>query len=109
MAIIKNLKSKNKAKKVVRKTTAQAATVSVSPESPSFTEMLFRQRLARIDGHQANRYAKLTGEARSIARDGIIRHLRACDRLEVPGDHNALREIIDDALNGRRVYAEAVR
>lgn len=110
MATIKNTKPKNKAKKVMRKTTAaQAATAAVSTESLSFREMLFRQRLAAIDGHQARRYASLTGTALAIAREGIVRHLTACARLEVPADANALREIIDDAVHGRRVYAEAVR
>jgi hypothetical protein len=35
-----------------------------------------------------------------------LRHLRACDRMDVNPDTSAVREIIDDALNGRRVYAE---
>ena len=42
-----------------------------------------------------------------IATEGIIRHLAACDRMDVNPDISAVREIIDDALNGRRVYAEA--
>ena len=33
--------------------------------------------------------------------------LAACDRMDVNPDISAVREIIDDALNGRRVYAEA--
>ena len=47
----------------------------------------------------------LRGAAR--ARDeGIIRHLKACDRMDVNPETSAVREIIDDALNGRRVFAE---
>jgi hypothetical protein len=49
----------------------------------------------------------LTGTASEIATEGIIRHLAACDRMDVNPDISAVREIIDDALNGRRVYAEA--
>jgi hypothetical protein len=33
--------------------------------------------------------------------------LRACDRMDVNPDTSAVREIIDDALNGRRVFAES--
>ncbi len=41
-----------------------------------------------------------------IATEGIVRHLRACDRMDVNPETSAVREIIDDALNGRRVFAE---
>jgi hypothetical protein len=63
-------------------------------------------RLLRIDHIQARRYSKLTSTALHIATEGIIRHLRACDRMDVNPDTSAVREIIDDALNGRRVFAE---
>ncbi len=63
-------------------------------------------RLLRIDHIQARRYSKLTSAALQIASEGIIRHLRACDRMDVNPDTSAVREIIDDALNGRRVFAE---
>ena len=43
-----------------------------------------------------------------IATEGIIRHLAACDRMDVNPDISAIREIIDDALSGKRVYAEIV-
>ena len=65
------------------------------------------ERLQRIDHIQARRFSKLTGMASEIATEGIIRHLAACDRMDVNPDISAVREIIDDALNGRRVYAEA--
>jgi len=65
------------------------------------------ERLLRIDHIQARRYSKLTGVARDIANEGIVRHLRACDRMDVNPDTSAVREIIDDALNGRRVFAES--
>ena len=64
------------------------------------------ERLKAIDHIQARRFSKLNGPALDIATEGIIRHLRACDRMDVNPDVAAVREIIDDALNGRRVYAE---
>jgi len=64
------------------------------------------ERILRIDHIQARRFSKLAGVPREIATQGIVRHLRACDRMDVNPDTSAVREIIDDALNGRRVYAE---
>jgi len=64
------------------------------------------ERIQRIDHIQARRYSKLAGRALEIATEGILRHLRACDRMDVNPDTSAVREIIDDALNGRRVFAE---
>lgn len=64
------------------------------------------ERILRIDHIQARRYSKLGGVALDIATEGIMRHLRACDRMDVNPDTSAVREIIDDALNGRRVFAE---
>lgn len=64
------------------------------------------ERLKMIDHIQARRYSKLSGAALDIATEGILRHLRACDRMDVNPDVAAVREIIDDALNGRRVFAE---
>ncbi len=64
------------------------------------------ERILKIDHIQARRFSKLTGVALEIASEGIMRHLRACDRMDVNPDTSAVREIIDDALNGRRVYAE---
>ena len=64
------------------------------------------ERIMRIDHIQARRYSKLGGVALEIAREGIVRHLNACDRMDVNPDTSAVREIIDDAINGRRVYAE---
>jgi len=66
------------------------------------------ERLKAIDHIQARRYSKLTGPSLDIATEGILRHLRACERMDVNPDVAAVREIIDDALNGRRVYAEPV-
>ena len=37
----------------------------------------------------------------AIASEGVIRHLRSCERMEVRPDTSAIREIIDDALKGR--------
>ena len=64
------------------------------------------ERLKMIDHIQARRYSKLMGTTLDIATEGIVRHLRACDRMDVNPDVAAVREIIDDALNGRRVFAE---
>ena len=60
--------------------------------------------LESIDHVQARRYAQLSGEALEIASDGLRRHLRACDRMEVHPTSSAIREIIDDALTGRRIF-----
>ncbi|MEO8574555.1 MAG: hypothetical protein ABI481_11340 [Pyrinomonadaceae bacterium] len=68
--------------------------------------MTLQDRILQIDHIQARRYSKLTDDAMEIATQGIIRHLRACARMEVNPDASAVREIIDDALNGRRVFAE---
>ena len=68
--------------------------------------MTLQDRILQIDHIQARRYSKLTEDAMEIATQGIIRHLRACARMEVNPHASAVREIIDDALNGRRVFAE---
>jgi hypothetical protein len=68
--------------------------------------MTMHDRIMQIDHIQARRFGKLSGDALEIATEGIIRHLRACARMDVNPDASAVREIIDDALNGRRVFAE---
>ena len=68
--------------------------------------MTLHDRIMQIDHIQARRFGKLTGDTVEIATEGIIRHLRACARMDVNPDASAVREIIDDALNGRRVFAE---
>lgn len=68
--------------------------------------MTLHDRILQIDHIQARRFSKLSGETLEIATEGIIRHLRACARMDVNPDASAVREIIDDALNGRRVFAE---
>ncbi|HEX7174375.1 MAG TPA: hypothetical protein VF240_03725 [Pyrinomonadaceae bacterium] len=72
----------------------------------NFTTVTLEDRLQAIDHIQARRYSKLAGGPLDIATEGILRHLRACDRMDVNPDVAAVREIIDDALNGRRVFAE---
>lgn len=69
-------------------------------------QLTLQDRVMQIDFIQARRFAKLTGTARDIASEGIIRHLRACSRMDVQPDSSAIREIIDDAFQGRRVFAE---
>jgi hypothetical protein len=73
-----------------------------------YQELTLEDQLRALDSVQAARFARLTGSANEIATEGIIRHLAACGRHDVPPDYRAVREIIDDALNGRRVYAETV-
>jgi len=68
--------------------------------------MTLQDRILQIDHIQARRFSKLAGDTVGIATEGIIRHLRACARMEVNPDASAVREIIDDAINGRRVFAE---
>ena len=70
------------------------------------THLPLNERLLRIDHIHARRYSKLTGISLEIATEGIVRHLKACDRMDVNPETSAVREIIDDALNGRRVFAE---
>jgi hypothetical protein len=65
-----------------------------------------QERILQIDHIQARRFSKLGGMTLEIASEGIIRHFRACARMDVNPDASAIREIIDDALNGRRVFAE---
>jgi hypothetical protein len=69
-------------------------------------QITLQDRILQIDHIQARRFAKLSGAPMEIAIEGIIRHLRACARMDVNPDASAVREIIDDALNGRRVFAE---
>ena len=69
-------------------------------------QVSLQDRILQIDHIQARRFAKLSGATLDIATEGIIRHLRACARMDVNPDASAVREIIDDALNGRRVFAE---
>lgn len=68
--------------------------------------MNLEDRIGSIDPIQARRYGRLFPAARAIAQAGIIRHFDACDRHGVEPDRSAIREIIDDALEGRAVYAE---
>lgn len=69
-------------------------------------QMTLQDRILQIDHIQARRFSKLSGEPLQIASEGIVRHLKACARMDVNPDASAVREIIDDALNGRRVFAE---
>ena len=69
-------------------------------------QITLQERILQIDHIQARRFAKLSSVPMEIATEGIIRHLRACARMDVNPDASAVREIIDDALNGRRVFAD---
>lgn len=71
--------------------------------------MTLTDRIAEVCPIQSRRYTRLAELARIIARDGIIRHFDACDRFGVEPDKSAIREIIDDAREGRAVYAEIAK
>ena len=64
------------------------------------------ERILRIDHIQAQTLFETERRGSGDCTEGIVRHLRACDRMDVNPDTSAVREIIDDALNGRRVFAE---
>ena len=77
-------------------------------DDPMSETLTLDERIKRLSPKEAKRYSKLTGTPNNIATEGIIRHLAACDRTEIPADYRAVKEIIDDALNGKRTYAMAV-
>ena len=62
------------------------------------------ERILRIDRIQARRFGQLTGLALEIAVGGIIRHLKACERMGVEPEMTALREIMDDGIGGRSTW-----
>lgn len=68
--------------------------------------MTLAETLYAIDPLLARRYARLTGPARSIAMEGIARHLDACNHIGTEYDRMAIREILEDAQSGLAVYAE---
>ena len=45
--------------------------------------MTLQERVLQIDHIQARRLSKLADETLEIASEGIIRHLRACARMDV--------------------------
>jgi hypothetical protein len=75
-------------------------------DAGGLTARFLQSKIGALDRVQGRRYGRLEGPALAIANEGLIRHLRACERMEVRPDVNAIREIIDDALNGRSVYSE---
>lgn len=68
--------------------------------------MSLQDRILQIDFIQAKRFAQLKGQSLEIATEGILRHLRACYRMDVNPDVSCVREIIDDALKNKRVFAD---
>lgn len=84
---------------------ATVGEVNTSPtQKPK--QMTLLDRILMIDHVQARRFNKLKGKPLEIATAGIIRHLRACSKMDVSPDYSALREIIDDAQNERSVFSE---
>lgn len=57
-----------------------------------------------VDPTQARRIRKLTGDSLDITIEGIQRHYHFCNKSGVNPDASAIREIIDDALLGKRVF-----
>ena len=68
--------------------------------------LTLRDRIYQIDPIQLRKFDKLKGVAQQIAAEGIIRHLKACDRMDVRPEPLSLREIMEDATVGRRIFAE---
>ncbi len=60
--------------------------------------------LFEIDAIQARRFRKLADEVREIAFDPILNHLLACQKMDVLPQKDAVREVIDDAQNGRSFH-----
>ena len=71
--------------------------------------MTLQDRVLQIDHIQARRFSKLTGDALDIAAEGIIRHLRACARMDVNPDASAVREIIDDAIERQTGFCRNIK
>lgn len=80
--------------------------VNTSPSQPKANSMSLTDRILMIDQVQARRFSRLKGKPLEIATEGIIRHLRACSKMDITPDHSAIREIIDDAQNERSVFSE---
>jgi hypothetical protein len=55
-----------------------------------------QDKIFDADQIQARRFGKLRGEALDIATEGIVRHFRACGRMDVNPDASA--------LNGRKYF-----
>lgn len=55
--------------------------------------------------HVGRLYAKCN---KLLADEGIIRYLRAADKLNIEYDYWTLLEIIKDANNGRQIWKETV-
>ena len=66
------------------------------------------ERLILHDLILARRFNKLHGAALEIAVEGILRHMKACERMDMLFDMGAVREIIEDAVQGRKIYAMEV-
>lgn len=62
------------------------------------------EHIYKIDAGEARRFQKLSGAASEVAASGIIRHLRAGARASVQPCRSAVREIIDDAVAGKRFF-----
>ncbi len=65
-----------------------------------------QDRILQIDHIQAKRFGNLPADVQKIAAEGIIRHLRACARMDINPDASAVSEVIDDAFRGRKVWKE---
>lgn len=61
-------------------------------------------KLLELDRSQARRFARLTFNQQTIAVEGIIEHLRASKHNGSNPDILAIKEIIDGAQIGQRVF-----
>ena len=69
--------------------------------------MTLTERIATVDTFMARKFERLDPHTQHLAAEGIIRLLNACDRVGTAPDACSLREIIEDALDGRQVWKEA--
>lgn len=68
--------------------------------------MTLIERIATVDSFMARKFSRLNDQARMLAAEGIRRFIDACDRHGVEPDSCALREIIEDAEDGRQIWKE---
>lgn len=57
-----------------------------------------------LDKKQGRKFKRLEGDALETSRVGIIRHLMSCLNMSVKPDPQAMKEIMEDASNGRAVF-----
>jgi hypothetical protein len=66
------------------------------------------EKIERTDSFYVKPFLKLTSEQQELAREGLERHFKACDSLEVNYSRDAIREIIQDASHDRQIWKEPI-